>query len=229
MVRFCDFPAESPAREKDRRPYILYIIPIQYHAFDVFQAVFDTFSQGFRRKNVSVKQVEEMTTVTTSDNAGRNTLSPPASTPLFPRQKKRHKRKTIPDPLPPRKTGAGRRLPPENAGRPPCRFPCADPCGLPSCPGFPRFVTPGQAAYAGSGFAPSSADYHITSGERSQHGFGPFSPGNASPEHRFRPCSNFLNRFGRNAGGSAFLPRPDAFFEKSARAGLKNGRFGLYC
>lgn len=88
MVRFCDFPAESPARKKDRRPYILYMIPIQYHAFDVFQAVFDTFSQGFRRKNVSVKQVEKMTTVTTSDNAGRNTLSPPASKALFHGKKK---------------------------------------------------------------------------------------------------------------------------------------------
>lgn len=64
------------------------MIPIQYHAFDVFQAVFDTFSQGFRRKNVSVKQVEEMTTVTTSDNAGQSMLSPPASKALFHGKKK---------------------------------------------------------------------------------------------------------------------------------------------
>ena len=28
---------------------------------------------------------------------------------------------------------------------------------------------------------------------------------------------------------NAFLSRPDAFFEKSAYAGLKNARFGLYC
>ena len=88
MVRFCDFPAESPAREKDRRPYILYMIPIQYHPFDVFQAVFDTFSQGFRRKNVSVKQTNEMTTVTPSDNAGQSMLSPPASKALFHGKKK---------------------------------------------------------------------------------------------------------------------------------------------
>ena len=88
MVRFCDFPAESPARKKDRRPYILYMIPIQYHAFDDFQAVFDTFSQGFRRKNVSVKQTDEMTTVTPSANAGQSMLSPPASKALFHGKKK---------------------------------------------------------------------------------------------------------------------------------------------
>ena len=67
-------------------------------------------------------------------------------------------------------------FPPENASRPPCRFPCASPCGVPSCPGFPRFVTPGQAAYAGSGFAPSSADYNTTPGERIQRRFGSFCP-----------------------------------------------------
>ena len=63
-------------------------------------------------------------------------------------------------------------------------------------PRVPRFVTPGQAAYAGSGFAPSSDEYHTTPGMRSQRRFGSFSPGNASPEYHFPACADFLNRFG---------------------------------
>ena len=46
-----------------------------------------------------------------------------------------------------------------------------------------------------AGFEPSSADYNITYEAQCQRDFGAFSPGNVSPKHHPRACTDFLFRF----------------------------------